>query len=122
MQPPFALEPRASRQAQYSAPVPHGQRHGPGRRPGPAVGLAPRDGSLSPQAVTHFRGEHGVRFMGDRGWVQVIPGGLRTQPEEPREVQFRPADQRLPVSADHVVDFRGDAAASRLLTRAFRTP
>ena len=50
-------------------------------------------------------GEHGVRFIGDRGWVHVTRGGFRAEPEDLLEITLGPGDRRLPVSNHHVLDF-----------------
>jgi predicted dehydrogenase len=50
-------------------------------------------------------GEHGVRFIGDKGWVHVVRGGIRTEPEELLEVRLKPTDQHLQVSSNHHSDF-----------------
>ena len=50
-------------------------------------------------------GEHGVRFIGEQGWVHVTRGGIRAAPEELLETRFDPGDERLPVSNHHVRDF-----------------
>jgi predicted dehydrogenase len=50
-------------------------------------------------------GQHGVRFIGDKGWVHVVRGGLTSGPEELLEIKLKPTDQHLPVSNNHHLDF-----------------
>jgi hypothetical protein len=50
-------------------------------------------------------GEHGVRFIGDQGWVHVVRGGIRAEPERLLEVKLKPADQHLAVSNHHLLNF-----------------
>jgi hypothetical protein len=53
----------------------------------------------------HKYQEHGVRFIGNKGWVHVVRGGLRAEPEELLEVKLRPADEHLYESRDHFSNF-----------------
>jgi hypothetical protein len=49
--------------------------------------------------------EHGVRFIGDKGWVHVVRGGIRAEPEELLEVRLKPGDEHLYQSGDHLGNF-----------------
>ncbi len=51
------------------------------------------------------RGRHGVRFIGDKGWVHVVRGGISAEPEELLEVRLKSADEHLYESRDHVANF-----------------
>ena len=51
------------------------------------------------------KGQHGVRFIGDKGWVHVVRGGIRAEPESLLSVKLKPGDQHLPVSDHHLLDF-----------------
>ncbi len=53
----------------------------------------------------HKYREHGVRFIGDKGWVHVVRGGLRAEPEDLLEVKLRPTDEHLYESRDHLGNF-----------------
>lgn len=53
----------------------------------------------------HKYQEHGVRFLGDKGWVHVVRGGLRAEPEELLEVKLKPTDEHLYESRDHFANF-----------------
>jgi hypothetical protein len=49
--------------------------------------------------------EHGVRFVGDKGWVHVVRGGIRAEPEDLLEIKLKPADTRLYESVHHMNNF-----------------
>jgi len=51
------------------------------------------------------RGEHGVRFIGDKGWVHVVRGGIRAEPESLLGVKLKPSELHLPVSDHHLLNF-----------------
>jgi len=51
------------------------------------------------------QGEHGVRFIGQHGWVHVVRGGIKAHPESLLQVRLKPTDLHLPVSQHHVLDF-----------------
>jgi hypothetical protein len=53
----------------------------------------------------HKYREHGVRFLGDKGWVHVVRGGIRAEPEELLEVKLKPGDEHLCESSDHLGNF-----------------
>ena len=48
---------------------------------------------------------HGVRFIGDRGWVHVVRGGIKAEPASLLQTLLRPGETRLPRSTHHVDDF-----------------
>ncbi len=48
---------------------------------------------------------HGVRFIGDRGWVHVVRGGIKAEPASLLQTALRPGQTRLPRSTHHVDDF-----------------
>lgn len=48
---------------------------------------------------------HGVRFIGDRGWVHVVRGGIKAEPASLLQTLLRPGQTRLPRSTHHVDDF-----------------
>jgi hypothetical protein len=48
---------------------------------------------------------HGVRFIGNRGWVHVVRGGIKAEPASLLQVIPRPGETRLPRSTHHVDDF-----------------
>jgi hypothetical protein len=45
--------------------------------------------------------EHGVRFIGDQGWVHVVRGGIRAEPASLLGVKMKPGDEHLYVSGNH---------------------
>ncbi len=53
----------------------------------------------------HKYREHGVRFIGDKGWVHVVRGGIRAEPEDLLEVKLKPGDEHLYESRDHLGNF-----------------
>jgi hypothetical protein len=53
----------------------------------------------------HKYQEHGVRFIGNKGWVHVVRGGIRAEPEELLEVKLKPSDEHLYESRDHFANF-----------------
>ncbi len=53
----------------------------------------------------HKYREHGVRFIGDKGWVHVVRGGIQAQPANLLDVVLKPKDERLYESYDHQADF-----------------
>ena len=55
---------------------------------------------------------HGVRFIGDRGWVHVVRGGIQAEPASLLQLVARPGETRLPKSTHHVQNFL-DAVRSR---------
>jgi hypothetical protein len=50
-------------------------------------------------------GKHGVRFIGDKGWVHVVRGGISAEPEELLEVKLKSTDERLYESSNHMQNF-----------------
>lgn len=48
---------------------------------------------------------HGVRFVGDKGWVHVTRGGIDANPKSLLTASFKPGAQRLPVSKHHQMNF-----------------
>jgi predicted dehydrogenase len=50
-------------------------------------------------------GQHGVRFIGEKGWVHVVRGGISAEPEELLEVKLKAGDEHLYESRDHLVNF-----------------
>lgn len=70
-----------------------------------SVTAQPVKGGPTLEFTDDANGEHGVRFIGERGWVHVTRGGIRADPEELVETPLRPEDRRLPVSNHHVRDF-----------------
>jgi hypothetical protein len=50
-------------------------------------------------------GQHGVRFIGDKGWVHVVRGGISAGPEELLEVKLKASDEHLYESVNHMQNF-----------------
>jgi len=50
-------------------------------------------------------GQHGVRFIGNKGWVHVVRGGIQAEPESLLTAKLKPSDLHLPVSDHHLLDF-----------------
>ena len=48
---------------------------------------------------------HGVRFEGDKGWVQVVRGRIWSEPANLMEVVIKPGEERLYVSRHHMENF-----------------
>lgn len=48
---------------------------------------------------------HGVRFIGDKGWVHVTRGGIKTEPASLLDVRIKPGEERLYHSDNHMEDF-----------------
>jgi hypothetical protein len=48
---------------------------------------------------------HGVRFIGDKGWVHVTRGGINASDPKLLGIVMKPSDIHLPVSTNHMVDF-----------------
>lgn len=48
---------------------------------------------------------HGCRFEGDKGWVHVVRGGIKAEPESLLKEPFKPSDERLYESRDHHANF-----------------
>jgi len=48
---------------------------------------------------------HGVRFEGDKGWVQVVRGRIWSEPANLMEVVIKPSEERLYVSGNHMDNF-----------------
>lgn len=44
---------------------------------------------------------HGVRFVGDQGWVHVVRGGIQAEPASLLKLALRPTDQHLVESNNH---------------------
>jgi predicted dehydrogenase len=53
---------------------------------------------------THPYG-HGVRFIGDKGWVHVTRGDIKVSDPKLLGIVMKPADIHLPVSNNHMMDF-----------------
>ena len=81
----------------------------------PAEGLANTSLSWQVEAVTHDgvrllytdekHREHGVRFIGDQGWVHVVRGGIRAEPATLLGVKLKPSDLHLYESHHHYNNF-----------------
>jgi predicted dehydrogenase len=50
-------------------------------------------------------GQHGVRFIGDKGWVHVVRGNISAGPEELLEVRLKSSDLHLYESNNHMQNF-----------------
>lgn len=50
---------------------------------------------------------HGVRFVGDKGWVHVVRGGIQAEPQSLLSVVLKPEEEHLFVSTDHMANFLG---------------
>jgi len=48
---------------------------------------------------------HGVRFEGDRGWVHVVRGGIKAEPQSLLKLKLKPTDRHLYVSHNHHGNF-----------------
>ena len=48
---------------------------------------------------------HGVRFEGDRGWVHVVRGDIKAEPESLLRLQLKPTDVHLYESGSHHGNF-----------------
>ncbi|MDX9868739.1 MAG: Gfo/Idh/MocA family oxidoreductase [Kiritimatiellia bacterium] len=48
---------------------------------------------------------HGVRFIGDKGWVHVTRGGIRAEPASLLDVRIKPGEERLHRSDNHMENF-----------------
>ena len=48
---------------------------------------------------------HGVRFEGDKGWVQVVRGRIWSEPANLMDVVIKPSEERLYVSRNHMENF-----------------
>ena len=48
---------------------------------------------------------HGCRFEGDKGWVHVVRGGIKAEPESLLKEPLKPSDERLYESRDHHANF-----------------
>lgn len=48
---------------------------------------------------------HGVRFIGDTGWVHVKRGGIQASDPKLLGIIMNPTDTHLPVSNNHIVNF-----------------
>jgi myo-inositol 2-dehydrogenase / D-chiro-inositol 1-dehydrogenase len=48
---------------------------------------------------------HGVRFIGEEGWVHVTRGGMDAHPKSLLNLVLKPADTRMHLSNNHVMDF-----------------
>jgi hypothetical protein len=48
---------------------------------------------------------HGCRFEGERGWVHVVRGGIKAEPESLLKEPLKPTDERLYESRDHHENF-----------------
>lgn len=48
---------------------------------------------------------HGVRFEGDKGWVQVVRGRIWSEPAGLMEVVIKPGEEHLYVSRNHMENF-----------------
>ena len=48
---------------------------------------------------------HGCRFTGDRGWVHVVRGGIKTEPADLLQTMLKPTDEHLYVSHEHQSNF-----------------
>ena len=48
---------------------------------------------------------HGVRFVGDEGWVHVTRGGIDANPKSLLNLALKPDDQRVHLSNNHITDF-----------------
>ena len=48
---------------------------------------------------------HGVRFEGDKGWVQVVRGRIWSEPANLMDVVIKPSEDRLYVSRNHMENF-----------------
>jgi len=48
---------------------------------------------------------HGVRFIGDKGWVHVTRGGIQASDPKLLSLIMKPADIHLPVSNNHMSNF-----------------
>jgi predicted dehydrogenase len=81
----------------------------------PAEGLADTSVNWQVEAVSHdgvkllytdekYR-EHGVRFIGDQGWVHVVRGGIRAEPASLLGVRLKPGEEHLYVSGNHYQNF-----------------
>jgi len=93
----------------------------------PAEGMADTSVNWQVEAVSHdgvrllytdekYR-EHGVRFIGDQGWVHVVRGGIRAEPASLLGVRLKPGEEHLYVSGNHYQNFL-DCVRSRALTIA----
>jgi len=81
----------------------------------PTDGLANTSVTWNVSAVTpdglhlHFTDDkaqpHGCRFEGDKGWVHVVRGGIKAEPELLLKEPFKPSDERLYESRDHHGNF-----------------
>jgi predicted dehydrogenase len=49
--------------------------------------------------------EHGVRFIGDKGWVHVTRGRIKAEPASILEVKLKESDERLYESRDQMGNF-----------------
>jgi predicted dehydrogenase len=49
--------------------------------------------------------QHGVRFIGEKGWVHVTREGIWTEPGSLAKVEIKPTEQRLYESSNHHVNF-----------------
>jgi predicted dehydrogenase len=74
--------------------------------------------------------EHGVRFIGDEGWVHVTRGGMDANPKSLLNLVLKPDDIHEHVSNNHVIDDfflsmrtrRDPSRRSRRATRPTRSP
>ena len=48
---------------------------------------------------------HGVRFEGDKGWVQVVRGRIWSEPGNLMDVVIKPSEEHLYVSRNHMENF-----------------
>jgi len=48
---------------------------------------------------------HGVRFIGDKGWVHVTRGDIKASDPKILGIVMKPADIHLPVSTNHMTNF-----------------
>jgi len=48
---------------------------------------------------------HGCRFEGDKGWVHVVRGGIKAEPESLLKEDLKPSDERLYESNNHHGNF-----------------
>lgn len=48
---------------------------------------------------------HGVRFIGDKGWVHVTRGGIKAEPASLLDVRIKPGEERLYHSENHMENF-----------------
>jgi hypothetical protein len=51
------------------------------------------------------RQPHGVRFIGDQGWVHVVRGGIKAEPASLLRLALKPEDEHLDESRGHHANF-----------------